>query len=101
MATVRTRLVDTDRHRRIVRRREGSPRTRCSKPPCIAVSGCPDNRRIARAGGLYKRDFGKYHGVGLANAILPATADSENAEWKTLNVKHYPMFKKLEPVYPK
>lgn len=25
---------------------------------------------IAKAGGLYKRDFGKSHGVGLADAIL-------------------------------
>jgi len=56
---------------------------------------------IAKAGGLYKRDFGKSHGVGLADAILAATADKENAELKTLNVKHYPMIKGLEPAYKK
>lgn len=61
----------------------------------------PVTANIARAGGLYKRDFGNSHGVGLADAILAATAETENAELKTLNVKHYPMFKKLEPAYPK
>lgn len=54
---------------------------------------------IAKSGGLYKRDFGKYHGVGLADAILAARADKENAELKTLNVKHYPMINGLKPAY--
>ncbi|MFO8083421.1 MAG: type II toxin-antitoxin system VapC family toxin [Desulfobacterales bacterium] len=61
----------------------------------------PIDSEIAKAGGLYKRDFGKSHGVGLADAILAATADKENAELKTLNVKHYPMIKGLKPVYKK
>ncbi len=56
---------------------------------------------IAKAGGLYKREFGKSHGVGLADAILAATADTEKAELKTLNVKHYPMIKSLKPAYKK
>jgi predicted nucleic acid-binding protein len=54
---------------------------------------------IAKVGGLYKRDFAKSHGVGLADAILAATADAEKAELKTLNVKHYPMIRGLEPAY--
>jgi hypothetical protein len=54
---------------------------------------------IAKAGGLYRRDYGKSHGVGLADAILAATAQAERAELKTLNVKHYPMFKGLRPAY--
>ncbi len=56
---------------------------------------------IAEAAGLYKRDFGKSHGVGLADAILAATAEAENAELKTLNTKHYPMLKHLKPAYNK
>ncbi len=56
---------------------------------------------IAKAGGLYKRDYGKSHGVGLADAILAATAEAENAELKTLNTKHYPMLKGLKPAYKK
>jgi predicted nucleic acid-binding protein len=61
----------------------------------------PVNAKIAKAGGLYKRDFGKSHGVGLAGAILAATVEAENAELKTLNTKHYPMFKGLRPAYMK
>ena len=56
---------------------------------------------IAKAGGLYKRDFGGSHGVSLADAILAATADKEKAKLKTLNVKHYPMIKGLKPAYRK
>ena len=61
----------------------------------------PVGTEIARAGGLYKRDYGKSHGVGLADAILAATAEAENAELKTLNTKHYPMLKSLSPAYKK
>ena len=61
----------------------------------------PVNTEIGKAGGLYKRDYGKSHGVGLADAILAATAESENAELKTLNNKHYPMLTGLKPAYNK
>jgi predicted nucleic acid-binding protein len=61
----------------------------------------PVTHKLARAGGLYKRDFGKSHGVGIADAIIAATADFEKAKLKTLNVKHYPMFKGLRPAYKK
>lgn len=61
----------------------------------------PVSVEIAKAGGLYKRDYGKSHGVGLADAILAATAEVENAELRTLNMKHYPMIKGLSPAYNK
>jgi predicted nucleic acid-binding protein len=61
----------------------------------------PVNVEIAKAGGLYRSKFGKSHGVGLADAILAATAEAENAELKTLNIKHYPMLKGLTPAYVK
>jgi predicted nucleic acid-binding protein len=61
----------------------------------------PVSAEIGKAGGLYKRDYGKSHGVGLADAILAATAEAENAELKTLNIKHYPMLKCLRPAYNK
>ena len=61
----------------------------------------PVNASIAKAGGLYKRDYGKSHGVGLADAILAATAEAESAELKTLNIKHYPMFNGLRTAYTK
>lgn len=61
----------------------------------------PVSAEIAKAGGLYRRDYGKSHGVGLADAILAATAEAEDAELKTLNIRHYPMLKSLEPAYKK
>jgi predicted nucleic acid-binding protein len=61
----------------------------------------PVSPEIAKAGGLYKRDYGKSHGVGLADAILAASAEVENAELKTLNTKHYPMLKGLRSAYKK
>lgn len=56
---------------------------------------------IGRLGGLYKRDYGASHGVGLADAIIAATATLQDAPLETLNVKHYPMFGGLEPAYRK
>ena len=61
----------------------------------------PVSPTLAKLGGLYKRDYAKSHGLGLADAIIAATADSENAELHTLNTKHYPMFKDLTPAYTK
>lgn len=61
----------------------------------------PVSREIAKAGGLYKRDYAKSHGIGLADAIIAATVDAEVADLKTLNTRHYPMFKGLKPAYTK
>lgn len=61
----------------------------------------PVDIKIAKAGGLHKRDYGKSHGVGIADAILAAAAEAENAELMTLNTKHYPMLKGLRPAYTK
>ena len=61
----------------------------------------PVSRDIAKLGGLYKRDYCRSHGVGIADAILAATATLADAEMKTLNVRHYPMLGNLEPAYRK
>ncbi len=61
----------------------------------------PVSKELARAGGLCKNRYAKSHGVGLADAIVAATADAENADLKTLNTKHYPMLKGLKPAYKK
>ena len=56
---------------------------------------------LARTAGIYKRDYFKSHGTGLADAIIAATAEAENADLKTLNIKHYPMLRGLKPPYTK
>ena len=61
----------------------------------------PIDAEIARAGGLYRRDYGRSHGVGLADAIIAATAEVEGAAVETLNVRHYPMVKRLKAAYVK
>ena len=61
----------------------------------------PITTEIAQAGGLHNRDYGQSHGIGLADAILAATAEFENAELKTLDTRHYPMLKDLKPAYRK
>ena len=61
----------------------------------------PLTSEIARYGGFFKRDFHKSHGIGLADALIAATAESQGATLKTLNTKHYPMLKGLKPPYRK
>ena len=61
----------------------------------------PVSDEIARLGGLYKRDYGRSHGVGLTDGIIAATATVEDAELMTRNVRHYPMFAGIEPAYRK
>ena len=61
----------------------------------------PISTDIAAVGGLYRRAYGRSHGVGLADAMIAATAVSSEAELKTLNVKRFPMFDGLEPAYRK
>ena len=61
----------------------------------------PVTGAIARAGGIHKYDYSRSHGIGLADAIIAATAQIIDAELKTLNIKHYPMLKNLKPPYRK
>jgi len=56
---------------------------------------------IAKIEGCYKRRYAKSHGMGLADAIIAASAITEEATLKTLNVKHDPMFNGLMPAYKK
>jgi len=46
---------------------------------------------IAQRGGLLRRDFGKSHSTGLADALIAATAQETSARLVTLNIKHFPM----------
>jgi predicted nucleic acid-binding protein len=46
---------------------------------------------IAVRGGLVRRDFGKSHGTGLADALIAATALVHQLRLVGLNRKHFPM----------
>lgn len=59
-----------------------------------ALAACavhPLTHEIAAHGGLLRRDFGRSHGVGLADALIAATAQAHELKLATLNTKHYPM----------
>ena len=59
----------------------------------------PIDHNIARKGGLLRRDYGKSHGVGLADAINAAAAENVGATLVTMNRKHYPMLKSVNVPY--
>jgi len=61
----------------------------------------PVNSEIAKIGGMFRRVYGRSHGLGLADAIIAATCEVEKAELKTLNIKHYPMINGLTSPYEK
>jgi len=61
----------------------------------------PVTSDIAKLGGFYRQEYGKSHGVGLADAIIAATCKAEKAELMTLNIKHYPMIDDLTSPYEK
>lgn len=66
-----------------------------------AMRTLPLDSDIAIAGGLYRRNYGKSHGVGLADALIAATAAHYNLPLVTLNQKHFPMVQNLIVPYRK
>jgi hypothetical protein len=54
--------------------------TKCLQDFISLFRVVPIDAAVRKAGGIYRRDYGKSHGVGLADAIWAATAVSENAD---------------------
>lgn len=61
----------------------------------------PVSEEIAVKGGLYRRDYSKSHKVGLADALIAATAEIRGATLVTLNTKHFPMLTSAKAPYAK
>ena len=61
----------------------------------------PVTESIAVKGGLYRRDYRKSHNVGLADAIIAASAEAKGAIVVTLNDKHFPMLASVRVPYTK
>ena len=59
------------------------------------------DEQIAIRAGLMLRDYRKSHGVGLADALLAATAEVDGARLVTLNSKHFPMLNEVLVPYQK
>ena len=56
---------------------------------------------IASLGATYRRQYGRSHGMGLADALIAATAHSHGATLATLNHKHFSMFETTVVPYRK
>lgn len=54
-----------------------------------------DPNVAGRAGELQRTHRRSHPGIGLADYLIAATADVGGLELATLNVKHFPMFKRL------
>lgn len=54
-----------------------------------------DESVARRAGELQRTHRQPHPGIGLADYLIAATADVGGLELATLNVKHFPMFKRL------
>jgi predicted nucleic acid-binding protein len=80
--------------------REGKERT-ALESFIMVFEVVPVDEKIATLGGLYRRDYGKSHGVGLADALIAATASIKQAKLVTLNQKHFPMVTDLIVPYHK
>jgi predicted nucleic acid-binding protein len=61
----------------------------------------PLDAALAESGGLLRRDFGKSHGTGLADAIIAATVQKLGCSLATLNHKHFPMLDSVIVPYQK
>jgi predicted nucleic acid-binding protein len=70
--------------------REGEERTKLTLF-LSALEVIPVDEQIAARGGLFRRDYSKSHGTGLADALIAATAELHHATLVTLNAKHFPM----------
>ncbi len=55
--------------------------------------------QIAELAGSYVRHFGASHSVELTDAVIAATAEHHGLTLATLNIKHFPMFKRLRAPY--
>ncbi len=64
----------------------------------LAFEVVPISGDIGRIGGLFRRDYGRSHGVGLADALIGATAQEQQAIVVTFNSRHYPMLVEVGPL---
>jgi predicted nucleic acid-binding protein len=61
----------------------------------------PVDQEISIKGGLFRRGYMKSHNVGLADALIAASAETRWAELVTLNSKHFPMLANVVVPYRK
>jgi predicted nucleic acid-binding protein len=63
----------------------------------LAFDAVPVSEKVARTGGLYRRDYGPSHGTGLADALIAATVEENGAKLVSFNRRHFPMVEVTVP----
>ena len=64
------------------------------------VTLVPVSDAIAQRAGEFLREFRRSHqGIDLADYVIAATADVRRGDLATLNVKHFPMIRGLQPAW--
>jgi predicted nucleic acid-binding protein len=67
---------------------------------CSALRWVQVTEDVARVAGQLARRYRKSHsGIGAVDYLIAATAIVIDADLLTTNVRHFPMFTKLEPPY--
>jgi len=62
-----------------------------------ALDPAPVTELVARRAGDLMREHRRSHaGIGIADYLIAATAETHGAQLATLNVKHFPMFPRLK-----
>jgi predicted nucleic acid-binding protein len=80
--------------------REGEERTRLDGF-LRAFEIIPLDLPLAVQGGLYRRDYSRSHNVGLADALIAATATQRQVLLVTLNRRHFPRLQDVLVPYHK
>lgn len=57
----------------------------------LVLNPVPLTAEVGRKAGRYLKSYARSHGVELADALVAATAFSNNMPLWTLNKRHYPM----------
>lgn len=61
----------------------------------------PADYNIGYTAGLMKQQYGKSHGISIADALIAATAQAHGLSLVTLNTKHFPMIENVSAPYLK
>jgi len=80
--------------------RDGEERSRLNDF-ITAFETLPVEAPIAIQAGLWRRQYGRSHGTGLADALIAASVRAAQATLVTLNRKHFPMLADVIVPYSK
>ena len=78
---------------------KGDEEQKSLKQLLLAFVILPVTEKTARLGGLYRRDYGRSHGTGLADALIAATAEENGSDLVTFNRCHFPMVSRITVPY--